>query len=282
MYMETYRTVREMQSYSEKCRAAGGIVGFVPTMGFLHEGHLSLVDAARERCDVVVVSVYVNPTQFGPGEDLDRYPRDFERDLALCESRGVDAVFAPGTEEIYAENASTTVVEEKLSRPLCGKSRPGHFRGVTTIVAKLFNAVLPHIAFFGMKDYQQSLVVRRMARDLNFPVDIVICPIIREKDGLAMSSRNENLSDRERINATSIYSALSDAAAAVRKNREKSARLVRDEIRGRIESGGGRTDYVETVDSETLEPVEDFKDGALIAVAVYFGKTRLIDNIVIE
>jgi pantoate--beta-alanine ligase len=276
--MKIIRTIEEMQQTSQAWKREGRKVGMVPTMGFLHAGHLSLVHAAKKVADVCVVSIFVNPTQFGPAEDLARYPRDFERDCQLCREAGVDAVFAPEPAEMYAPDYSTWVVEERLSGPLCGEKRPGHFRGVTSVVAKLFNAALPDVAVFGQKDAQQALVLQRMVRDLNFPVKMVVAPIVREADGLAMSSRNVYLSPDERARALSISQGLNRATAAFAGGVRDAAALCAD-LRAGIEAAGGRVDYVEIRSRNTLAPLAVVAEPALMAVAAFFGKTRLIDNI---
>lgn len=278
--MKIIETIKEMQQYSCKVCSENKSIALVPTMGYLHEGHLSLVDEARARADIVIVSIFVNPTQFSPNEDLDAYPRDMEKDCQLCEFRHVDAIFAPAVKEIYCPDSSTWVIEEKLSQGLCGKSRPTHFRGVTTIVAKLFNAVLPDVAIFGSKDFQQSAIIKRMVRDLNFPIEIITCPIVREEDGLAMSSRNKYLSPEERKNALSISQSLFDTETALRTG-NIAVSEIRDMIELRISQDGGKIDYIEIVDAETLEPKDEFTNNTLIAVAAFFGKTRLIDNVLI-
>jgi len=275
--MKIFNSIKEMQEFSASVKREGKTLAVVPTMGFLHEGHMSLVDIAKKEADTVVVTIFVNPTQFGPNEDFSKYPRNFERDCHICEARGVNAIFAPEASEMYPSTPSTWVVEESLSKGLCGKSRPVHFRGVTTVVTKLFNAVLPDVAVFGQKDAQQLAVLTRMTRDLNFPIRIVPGPIVREADGLAMSSRNKYLSPEERKNALSIFLSLREAASVKFKNTAD----LRDFVSSRISAAGGKIDYVETVDAETLEPVENFGRKGLVAVAAYFGTTRLIDNIII-
>lgn len=269
------RSIKEMQQFARDAKRSGKSIGLVPTMGYLHEGHMSLVDVAKSNADVIAVSIFVNPTQFGPNEDLDRYPRDFERDRTLCEKRGVDVIFAPEADEMYDPNSSTWVIEEKLSQGLCGAKRPGHFRGVTTVVTKLFNAVLPDVAVFGQKDAQQALVLCRMVRDLNFPIEMIVAPLIREADGLAMSSRNRYLSNDERARALvisqSLFAAMDDFHAGAVQ-----------EIMRKIEAAGGKVDYIEALDAESLEPPGDDSSRILIAVAAFFGATRLIDNIIIE
>jgi pantoate--beta-alanine ligase len=262
-------------------------VGLVPTMGYLHEGHLSLVRRARRAVGGkgrVVVSIYVNPMQFGPREDLARYPRDLGRDKLLCREAGVDVVFAPTDKGMYAEKVggghSTYVVEEALSKGLEGAARPTHFRGVTTVVAKLFNLVLPEVAVFGAKDYQQGLVIRRMARDLNFGVRVLVTPTHRERDGLALSSRNGYLSESERAQAVVLWQAIKEARRAVRSSRTgvSAAQLIR-ELTWLIETRpAARVGYVAFFDPETLEPVERVRAGVHMALAVQVGKTRLIDN----
>ena len=278
--MLTIIKVKEMQAFSRKAKRSGKRIALVPTMGYLHEGHLSLIDIARKSADVVVVSIFVNPTQFSPSEDLAAYPRDLKRDSELCEARGVDAVYTPEPREMYAPDASTWVVEESLSVGLCGRSRPTHFRGVTTVVAKLFNAALPDLAVFGQKDAQQVMVIKRMTRDLDFPVEIIVAPIIREPDGLAMSSRNVYLSQEERRRALSISRSLKEVAGLAQTGEESAARLA-DVVASRIKEAEGQVDYVEIVDAGSFQPVEKIKGHALVAVAARFGKTRLIDNTII-
>lgn len=280
--MRIIRKTTEMQEFSDELRRAGKKIAVVPTMGFLHEGHLSLIDTARKSgADAVIVTIFVNPTQFGPNEDFDQYPRDFEHDRALCESKNVDAVFAPEASEMYFPDRSTWVVEEKLSQGLCAKTRPTHFRGVTTVVAKLFLATLPHIAVFGQKDGQQARVIKRMVRDLNFPIRIVISPIIREADGLARSSRNKYLSEDEHKRALSISRGLLALKAAIDAGETDLPKLL-SSLRKSIEDAGGVVDYIEAVSEETLEPIHEIKGKMMFPVAAYFGKTRLIDNIIAE
>jgi pantoate--beta-alanine ligase len=247
-------------------------------MGALHEGHLSLVRAAKAQCDAVVVSIFVNPTQFGPTEDLAKYPRRFERDCALLEKENVDIVFAPSVEEMYAEGASTWVTVEGLSDKLDGRSRPGHFRGVTTVVAKLFHVIEPDVAFFGQKDAAQVAVIRRMVRDLNFPVEIAVCPIVREPDGLAMSSRNAYLNPEERQRALVLQRSLRRVEEKFRAGERDPARLVAGAKQLIADEPQVRLDYFEIVDPDTLDPLEQISRPALAAVAAYVGTTRLIDN----
>lgn len=259
-----------------------GTVGLVPTMGYLHEGHLSLVRRARDECDQVVVSIFVNPAQFGPSEDLSRYPRDLERDLRLLEPLGVDLVWTPTPEMMYPDRYQTWVEVEEMTRPLEGAMRPGHFRGVTTVVAKLFNAVQPDKAYFGQKDAQQAAVIRRMTRDLNFPVEIVVCPIIREPDGLAMSSRNVYLDAEQRKAATVLYRSLSAAQEAYERG-ERDAEKLRGIMKDVLASEPlTQVQYVSCADYDTLEELDTVKGKALLSMAVLIGKTRLIDNLVLE
>ena len=259
-----------------------GKVGLVPTMGYLHEGHLSLVRRAREECDHVVVSIFVNPTQFGPKEDLSKYPRDLDRDLSLLEPLGVDLVWMPTAEIMYPPGYQTWVEVEAITRPLEGAMRPGHFRGVTTVVAKLFNGVQPHRAYFGQKDAQQAAVIRQMTRDLNFPIEIVICPIVREPDGLAMSSRNVYLDPAQRQAATVLYRSLCAAKEAYERG-ERDAGKIRGNMKA-VLAGEPLADvqYVSCADYDTLEELETVTGKTLLSMAIFVGKTRLIDNFVLE
>ncbi|HGY57027.1 MAG TPA: pantoate--beta-alanine ligase [Caldithrix abyssi] len=280
--MKVINDVRDMRRWTERQRLAGRRLALVPTMGYLHEGHLSLIRLARQRADVVVVSIFVNPTQFAPNEDLDRYPRDFERDEALCRQEGVDAVFYPSAQTMYPPHYKTYVITEDLSRVLCGKSRPSHFRGVTTIVAKLFNIVRPHLAVFGQKDAQQLIIIKKMTADLNFDIDIIGAPIVREADGLAMSSRNAYLNKEERQQATVLYKSLQLARREAEQG-NRSAKDIKKKMTALIESAPlARIDYVELVDTQTLTAKERIEGETLAAVAVFFGKTRLIDNTVLN
>ena len=256
-------------------------VGFVPTMGYLHEGHLSLAHRAREECAGVIASIFVNPTQFGPNEDLSKYPRDLERDLRLLEEAGVDLVWTPTPEIMYPAGFQTWVTVEELTQPLEGAMRPSHFRGVTTIITKLFNSVQPQKAYFGQKDAQQAAVIRRMTMDLNFPIEIVVCPTIREPDGLAMSSRNIYLNPDEHQAATVLYRALNAAKASYEQG-EQNADSLRQLMTDIISSEPlAKLHYVSCTDFDTLKELEEVSGKALISMAVYFGKTRLIDNIVL-
>jgi pantoate--beta-alanine ligase len=283
--MQIVSSIATMQRLARKWQRAGIKIGFVPTMGYLHAGHLSLVKRARQavgQSGKVVVSIYVNPTQFAPTEDLSKYPRDLKRDLKLCREAGVDIVFTPSDSEMYPNMSksgfSTYVFEEKLSQTMEGASRPTHFRGVTTVVAKLFNIVLPDVAVFGQKDFQQAAVIKRMVADLNFPVQIIVAPTLRERDGLAMSSRNKFLDAEQRAQAVILYHALKAAKAAVTKRSVSTARLKADLKEFITAAPLARLDYFEFFDPETLQPVSQVKRGTQMALAVFFGKTRLIDN----
>ncbi len=276
--MKIVSDIREMQQLAGHYRQQGKTIGFVPTMGYLHEGHLSLMRRTRPQCDILVVSIFVNPTQFGPNEDFERYPRDFERDERLCREVGVDVVFYPTADAMYPRPYLTYVHVEKLSETMCGASRPGHFRGVTTVVTKLFNIVQPHIAVFGQKDYQQSLIIRQMVRDLNFDVEIDVAPIVREADGLAMSSRNKYLSPEERQQALVLYRSLTRAEELIREGERNVDTLLQAMQTVISEAPDARIDYIAIVDAETLEPLSTVRHNTVIALAVYIGTTRLIDN----
>lgn len=281
--MKILNTINDIRIAIKEARKNGKTIGFVPTMGYLHEGHLSLVQRAKEENDLVVVSIFVNPTQFGEGEDLETYPRDLERDSNLVKSVGADIVFAPSVEEMYPPGASTYVeIASDITAKLCGSSRPGHFKGVTTIVTKLFNIVTPDKAYFGQKDAQQVAVIEQMVRDLCFGVEIVPCPIVREEDGLAMSSRNTYLNTDERKSATILSIALARAEEMIRSG-ERNASKIREIISEKIKSEPfAEIDYIEIVNARTLEAVEEVKGDTLIALAVKIGKTRLIDNTRLE
>jgi pantoate--beta-alanine ligase len=284
--MQIVESVAAMQRLAKKWQRAGIKIGFVPTMGYLHAGHLSLVKRARQvvgKNGKVVASIYVNPTQFAPTEDLSKYPRDLKRDLKLLRELKVDVVFTPNDAEMYpnkSENKfSTYVVEEKLSQAMEGLSRPTHFRGVTTIVAKLFNIVLPDIAVFGQKDFQQAAIIKRMVADLNFPVKIIVAPTLREKDGLAMSSRNKYLTGNLRRQAAILWRAIQMAKAVVKKSKSVPAAKLKADLKKLIESEpDARLDYVEFFEPETLSSVSKISCGSQITLAVFIGKTRLIDN----
>ena len=281
--MEIVSSISRMQELSALAHRDGRIIGFVPTMGYLHEGHLSLMRIARKKCDVLVVSIFVNPTQFGAGEDLAQYPRDIERDKKLCREEGVDVIFLPDEREMYPENYSTYVeVSGNITNVLCGYFRPGHFRGVATVVAKLFNIVQPHFAVFGQKDGQQLAVIRRMVRDLNYPVEIIGAPTVREPDGLAMSSRNEYLTPKERKVAPTLYKSLLLAKELIESG-ERNPKVIIDAMRNMIEKTGlFRIQYIEVVDADTLRPVKKIDGKVMIALAAFLGKARLIDNIIVS
>jgi pantoate--beta-alanine ligase len=284
--MQIVSSIATMQRRARKWQRAGIKIGFVPTMGYLHAGHLSLVKRARQavgKNGKVVVSIYVNPTQFAPTEDLSKYPRDLKRDLKMCRAADVDVVFTPGDDAMYPGKAegrySTYVAEEKLSPSMEGASRPTHFRGVTTVVAKLFNIVLPDVAVFGQKDIQQAMVIRRMAADLNFPLKIAVAPTRRETDGLAMSSRNKYLTGNLRREATVLWRAIQTAEAVVKKSKTISAGKLKADLKKLIETEpDAKLDYVEFFEPETLSPVFKVRRGSHMALAVFIGKTRLIDN----
>lgn len=280
--MKTLTRVAEMQVAAAGARGLGRHIGFVPTMGALHEGHLSLVRAARERSDFTVVSLFVNPAQFGPGEDYRSYPRNLEADGRRLAEAGVDLLFAPTVEEIYPADFQTSVLVQRASEPLCGRFRPGHFRGVATVVLKLLNIVQPHVAFFGRKDAQQCVVIQQLVRDLNLPIEVVVCPIVREPDGLALSSRNAYLSAEERRAACVLYRSLARARELIEAG-ERSAQAIKLEMQAILEKEpGARIDYVELVDAQTVQPAERVAGRILIALAVWIGSARLIDNLVVE
>lgn len=280
--METIHTIEWMKQVTRQARANGRLIGFVPTMGALHEGHLSLVRAAAQQCSPVIVSIFVNPKQFGPGEDFQKYPRTLEADRARLESLGVDYVFAPPPAEMYPDGFRTYVDVEGLGGRLEGRSRPGHFRGVTTVIGKLFEIVQPHFAYFGRKDAQQARIIRQMARDLNFDAEIVVCPIVREADGLAMSSRNAYLSPGERRAALVLSRAL-DAVRSKIMAGERDALHLSAMMRQIIAAEPlASLDYAEIVDADTFEPVTRLRRSCLALLAVFVGPMRLIDNILIE
>ncbi len=274
-----------MQEFSLGQRAGGKRIIMVPTMGYLHEGHASLLREGRKRCDILVMSLFVNPMQFGPSEDLAKYPRDFEMDKRIAEGAGTDVIFYPDADQMYpsgpGDSFKTAVDVADLSGVLCGKSRPGHFRGVSTVVLKLFNIVLPHAAIFGEKDFQQLTIIKQMVKDLNVPVEIIGMPTVRESDGIAMSSRNAYLSARERDNATAISKGLFKALESFRTGTRESTQL-KYIVRNSIQSAGLKEDYIEVVDEESLDPVDVIAGGARIVVAVYAGATRLIDNVSLQ
>jgi pantoate--beta-alanine ligase len=280
--LKTFKSPDDMHFCCAQRKRDGKRIGLVPTMGALHEGHLSLIRAARTQSDVVAVSLFVNPLQFGPNEDLAKYPRTFERDCQLLEAEKVDLLFAPSNEDMYPPGATTYVTVEGLSEKLCGRSRPGHFRGVTTVVAKLFHIVEPDVGFFGQKDAAQTAIIRRMVRNLNFPVQIMVCPIVRDKDGLAMSSRNAYLDPQQRKQALVLYRALMRVQTLADTGERSAAKLIEAGKQVMGEERGARLDYFEIVDPDTLDPAPDISRGALVAVAAFLGNTRLIDNVVLH
>ena len=280
--MKIIQTVKDMQRWSEEQRLAGKTIAFVPTMGFLHEGHLSLVRAAQQSGDVVVVSIFVNPMQFNQSSDFDTYPRDVTQDERLLEELETDVLFLPPASEVYPQDYQTGVEVEKVSQPLCGAFRPGHFRGVATVVAKLFNMVKPHSALFGEKDLQQCAVIKRMVQDLNFDIDIVVMPIIREADGLAMSSRNARLSPAEREASLCVSRALNTAQACVASQQRTAASILQAVQDALTQNAAVRVEYASLCHPDTLEEVEQVSGPTLLAIAVWIGDVRLIDNRVLQ
>ena len=281
--MEVITSIEEIQEIALRLEKEGKKIGFVPTMGYLHDGHLSLIDLIRERSDILILSIFVNPTQFAAGEDLEKYPRDMERDLALCRERKVDYIFAPQTDDIYPEGASTYVSEEGVSQGLCGETRPTHFKGVTTICAKLFNLVRPAYVALGQKDAQQVVVLKRMIRDLHFPIEVVIGPTLREPDGLAMSSRNSYLNDRQRQDALLIYQALQAGKQLVYEKGIRNVDRVKAELMTTLRSGSFiRINYAEVVDREDMQPEKEIELGrSILVIAVWVDNIRLIDNMLL-
>ena len=280
--MRLFKNTGTVQNCLQKFRDKKYYVGFVPTMGALHEGHLSLVRAAKKQSEVVFVSIFVNPTQFGPHEDFSKYPRTFDHDCELLQTEGVDVLFAPAVDEMYPKGAITFVTVEGLSDKLDGVSRPGHFRGVTTVVSKLFNIIEPDLAFFGQKDAAQVAIISRMVRDLKSPVEIVVCPIVREPDGLAMSSRNAYLNAGERRQAVILRKSLLRAEELFRTGERRTSELVQAAQKLFAQDPSVRLDYFQIVDPDTLEPVDTISGRALVAVAAYVGNTRLIDNTILS
>ncbi|MSS70811.1 MAG: pantoate--beta-alanine ligase [Candidatus Latescibacteria bacterium] len=280
--MQIIHPISGMQRTADALRASGRRIGFVPTMGYLHEGHASLIRHARKQSNEVIVSIFVNPAQFGPGEDYQAYPRDLDRDLRLIRETGGDIVFIPSAEEMYPPGFATSVHVEGLTEGLCGASRPGHFRGVTTVVAKLLTAVKPHLAVFGQKDAQQALVIRRMVRDLNLDAEVLIAPTVREPDGLAMSSRNIYLSPEERIEAGGLYQALRLARKMVQAGEREAPKIIQKMRDLLSERPSARIDYISIVDTQGLKPMDRLTGEVLVAVAVRFGRARLIDNVILN
>lgn len=280
--MKIVKTIEEVRAEVKSWRKEGLTVGLVPTMGFLHEGHKSLIDRAVAENDKVVVSDFVNPTQFGPNEDLESYPRDLNRDAALCENAGASLIFNPESSEMYADDACTFMDMSKLTGELCGKTRPIHFRGVCTVVSKLFNIVTPDRAYFGQKDAQQLAVIRRMVRDMNFDIEIVGCPIVREVDGLAKSSRNTYLNEKERVAALVLSQAIKLGQNMAQNGEKSTDKIVNAMISHIKKEPLAKIDYVKAVDAVSITPVTEMKPPVLVAMAVYIGKTRLIDNFIYE
>jgi len=280
--MEIIKKIELMQEVSDKWRREGNIISCVPTMGFLHQGHVELLSVGREKGDRLIMTIFVNPTQFGPHEDYERYPQDTEGDLDKARSAGVDAVFMPAVEEMYPDGFQSSVTVENITQYLCGKSRPGHFAGVTVVVAKLFNITKPHLAIFGEKDYQQLIVIKQMVRDLNMDIEIIGVPTVREKDGLAMSSRNNYLSPEERLSALSLKKGLDFAKKMVAEGERDSAKI-KNAVRELILSHPfTEIDYITICDPEKLTDMENIDRPSLLALAVRVGKTRLIDNIIVR
>jgi len=280
--MEVAKTIESVRALVRAARSGGKKIGFVPTMGALHRGHISLIEAAKQQTDFVVVSIFVNPTQFGPGEDFQKYPRPLEMDLKICRQQGVDLVFTPKSAEMYASENLTWVTVEELSEPLCGQFRPGHFRGVATVCAKLFNIVQPDVAFFGQKDAQQAIVIKRMVADLNMPLEIIVCPTVREPDGLAMSSRNQYLSPSQRKDAVYIYKSLQKSQQMIDHGIKDVRRITAGMQKILNQVPSMKIEYVSIVDAETLQSLDRIGGRILAAMAVRIGSTRLIDNILVD
>ncbi|MFZ2147774.1 MAG: pantoate--beta-alanine ligase, partial [Sedimentisphaerales bacterium] len=277
--MEVAKTIESVRRLLKAARSEGKIIGLVPTMGALHIGHISLIEAAVEKCDFVIISIFVNPTQFGPGEDFKKYPRPLKADLKICRNAEVDVVFTPTPEQMYPAENLTWVNVEKLTEPLCGQFRPGHFRGVTTVCAKLFNIMAPDIAFFGQKDAQQAIVIRQMVADLNMPLEIVICPTIREPNGLAVSSRNQYLTEQQKKDAANIYKSLQRCRQMIDAGVKETTEIIAEMRKILQQVPSIEIEYVSIVDAETLQNVDKIAGKVLSAVAVRIGPARLIDNI---
>jgi pantoate--beta-alanine ligase len=280
--MKVAKTIKSVRNLVKAARSKGKIIGFVPTMGALHIGHISLIEAAAKKCDFVVVSIFVNPTQFGPGEDFEKYPRPLKADLEICRKAGVDVVFAPSPQQMYPGENLTWVNVEKLTEQLCGRFRPGHFSGVTTVCAKLFNIVAPDIAFFGQKDAQQAIVIKQMVADLNMPLEIVVCPTVRQADGLAVSSRNQYLTEQEKKDATLIYKSLQKCQKLIEDGVIDSKTII-NQMRKIIQQAPSiKIEYISIVDADTLQELKKITGKVLTVVAVKIGSTRLIDNILLD
>jgi len=280
--MKVEKNINNARKFVLKAKSKGRIVGFVPTMGALHQGHLSLVREAKKDCDFVAVSIFVNPIQFSPKEDLLRYPRDFKKDKNLLNQEGINLLFYPSKESFYSADFSTYAQETILSKTLCGKSRPVHFQGICTVLVKLFNIINPDIAYFGQKDYQQALIVKKLVRDFNFPIKIKILPIIRDENNLAISSRNIYLNRQEKKDSTSLHRALSKAKELIAKGQRDSRKVLKEMRKIIIKNKTAKIDYLAIRDADTLEPLENIRGRMVIALAVYLGKTRLIDNIILN
>ena len=280
--MEFAKTIESVRSQVKAARSGGKKVGLVPTMGALHVGHISLIEAAVEKCDFVVVSIFVNPTQFVPGEDFEKYPRPLEADLKICKKAGVDVIFVPTPEQMYPAENITWVSVEKLTESLCGQFRPGHFRGVTTVCTKLFNIVAPDIAFFGQKDAQQAIVIRRMVADLNMPLEIVICPTVREPNGLAISSRNKYLTEQQKKDAANIYKSLQKCRQMIDAGVKETTEIITEMRKILQQVPSIEIEYISIVDAETLRNIDRIAGKALAAVAVKIGPAKLIDNILVD
>jgi pantoate--beta-alanine ligase len=280
--MEIAKTIESVRNLVKAARSQGKKIGLVPTMGALHIGHISLIEAAVKRCEFVVVSIFVNPTQFGPGEDFEKYPRPLDADLEICKKAGIDVVFAPAQEQMYGAENLTWINVEKLTEQLCGQSRPVHFRGVTTVCAKLFNIVEPDIAFFGQKDGQQAIVIKRMVADLNMPLEIAICPTIREPDGLAVSSRNKYLTKQQKKDATLIYKSLQKCRQMIDARVTDSETIIAEMRKILSQAPSIKIEYISIVDAETLQTTDLIARQVLAAVAVRIGSARLIDNILVD
>lgn len=280
--MKVAKTIESVRKLVKAAHSKGKRIGFVPTMGALHIGHIFLIEKAKKQTDFVVVSIFVNPTQFGPSEDFKKYPRPIKSDLAICRKAGVDVVFAPTAKQIYPQENLTWVNVEKLTEQLCGRFRPGHFRGVTTVCAKLFNIVAPDVAFFGQKDAQQAIVIKKMVADLNMPLKIVVCPTVRHSDGLAVSSRNQYLTHQQKKDATYIYKALKKSESLVKAGTKKSKTIISKMKKVLKQVTSIKIEYISIVDAETLRELEKITGKVLVAVAVKIGSTRLIDNILID
>jgi pantoate--beta-alanine ligase len=280
--MKVAKTIESVRNLVKAARSKGKIIGFVPTMGALHIGHISLIEAAAKKCDFVVVSIFVNPTQFGPGEDFEKYPRPLKADLEICRKTSVDVVFTPTTKQMYPQENLTWVNVEKLTEQLCGRFRPGHFSVVTTVCAKLFNIVAPDIAFFGQKDAQQAIVVKRMVTDLNMPLKIVVCPTVRQADGLAVSSRNQYLTRQQKKNAPLIYKSLQKCQRLIEDGVADSKTIINQMRKILQQAPSIKIEYISIVDADTLQELKKITSKVLTAVAVKIGPTRLIDNIIID